>query len=1358
MILFSVKIKNIKSYLVCLAVLFQYTMNSQAILISIGGTVNVNGGEIFYDAGGTAGNDGNVNRTITLCPSAAGKNVCVDFTMFNTFYNVSSLSYAYGDSLCLFDGASITSNKIATLSGNYGASWNNGTTPTPVGIGTSSGLSAVTAPGIFCSTNTTGCITASFYNIDATQSPGWSANVSTYTPLGTPGCTVNLATTANTVCAGNTITLTATGNIVSSSLNNNFNSSTVGSGWSGTSAATFQSNACGKPSLDGSIYLWMANASCPRILASNGINVSSGGTLSFEYRSPDNNSDPSPCEAPDINGSTPEAVFIQYSINSGTTWNNMKVMFPNNIQSPSLTGDNYLGCGYEVKKWSKIVVPIPTAAQTTNTQFRWIMPVCTSASTDNWGLDNVIIASPRTYTLTIKDLTNNITLLTSTVSPISVSQTPTVTTVYQASISDGTTTCTNNQTVTVNSGGSTVTSFSYANSYCNSAAIQTPTTAVGFTTGGTFSASPAGLSLNASTGQINIGASTTGTYLVTYTVSSLGCGVAATSSSSVIIVPTPTISVNSSTICSGGSATLTANGAASYTWSPTATLSSATGSTVVSAPSSNTNYTVVGSNGTCTNSATSSVTIGAGITITSNPASICAGNNTILTASGATSYTWSPSATLSSAIGTTVVATPTVNTTYTITGVTGVCSGTTTVLVTVNNLPTITVNSPTICSGGSAVLNSGGATTYSWSAGLSSTSGTTVTASPLTTTIYTVTGTTGGCSSTETSTVTILPTPTLSTTNYTTCSGGSVTLTVSGASSYTWSPSASLSSANGSVVVASPVSSTNYSVVGSNGTCTSSVTSSVTVGANLSLTSSSSTICAGSSTTLSVNGASSYTWSPALTLNTSNGSSVVATPSINTTYTINGTNATCSGSTTVNVSIVNTPTITVNSLTICAGSSGILTAGGALTYTWTNGSTLSSINGVSVSANPTSTTIYTVTGSNGCLSSNTSTVTIISSPTIAVNNPTICPGSSVIITATGATTFSWSNGASSPTISVTPNTATNYTVIGTTNGCTSSTVSSVVMNAVPIVTVNSPTLCIGSSVTLSANGATSYSWSNGATTQTISVSPIIASNYTVTGTSNGCSSSALSSVSVVSFPTVTVNSPTLCSGSSVVLIASGAASYSWSNGATTASISVSPNSNASYTVAGSNSGCSNYTISNVSVTSTPTITLSPDIIITKGSNTQLNVISTSTIYSWSPATALSCITCSNPIASPIVTTQYCLTSSNGSCASTSCVLVSIEPTCYSNVDYTTPNAFSPNGDGVNDEFCLKGWGECATTFYIAIYDRWGEKVFDSEDPDFCWDGKYLGVVLNTAVFVYYIKAEMINAVSITKKGNITLLK
>jgi gliding motility-associated-like protein len=827
--------------------ILNYSVQSQNILISTGGTVNVNGGEVFLDAGGTAGNDGNTNRLITLCPTTSGKNVCVDFTMFNTYYDVSSLSYAYGDSLCLFNGATNTSTKMATLSGNYGLAWNNGTTPTPVGIGVSSGLAAVTAPGIFCSTNANGCLTASFYNVDATQSPGWSANVVLYEPLGTPGCNINLTASTNTICAGNTVTLTATGNIVNSSLNNNFNSSTVGTGWQGTSAATFQTNACSNPSLDGSTYLWMASSACPRSLTSNGIDVSSGGTVSFEYRSPDNNSDPSPCEAPDINGSTPEGVFLQYSTNAGTTWNNMKVMFPNNIQSPSFTGDNYLGCGYEVKKWSKIVVPIPAAAQTASTQFRWIMPKCTSASTDNWGLDNVVISTPKTSTITIKDLTNNVVLVTSTLSPISYTVNPTATTVYQASITDGTTTCTSNQTITVSGGSSPVTSFSYTSPYCLNGSNPSPTLASGFTTGGTFSATPAGLSLSASAGTVNLASSSTGTYVVTYTVPATSCGVASNSSATLVINPTPTLTVNSSTLCAGFS--------------------------------------------------------------------------TLLTASGATTYSWNTGASTNTA-----------------------------------------------------------------------------------------------------------------------------------------------------------------------------------------------------------------------------------------------------------------------------------------------------------SVNPTTTTVYTVTGTSlGCSANKTTTVTVIAQPTISVNSSTICSGTNALLTASGATTYSWNTGASTSTINVSPTANTVYTVTGTTNGCTSN--------------------------------------------QTAQVTVVV----------------------------------------------------------------------------------------------TPTLSLSPDVLIIKGSTTPLTV-SGGTNYNWSPSNDLTCSTCSNPIASPSVTTQYCVTSVNGTCSTTSCVVVTVESDCKSNADYTTPNAFTPNGDGFNDEFCLKGWSECTTSFHIAIFDRWGEKVFDSDNASFCWDGKYLGVELNPAVFVFYIKAEIMNMGTITKKGNITLMK
>ncbi|MBL7934732.1 MAG: gliding motility-associated C-terminal domain-containing protein, partial [Bacteroidia bacterium] len=216
--------------------------------------------------------------------------------------------------------------------------------------------------------------------------------------------------------------------------------------------------------------------------------------------------------------------------------------------------------------------------------------------------------------------------------------------------------------------------------------------------------------------------------------------------------------------------------------------------------------------------------------------------------------------------------------------------------------------------------------------------------------------------------------------------------------------------------------------------------------------------------------------------------------------------------------------------------------------------------------------------------------------------------------------------------------------------------------------------------------------------------------------------------------------------------------YSWNTGATSSSLNVSPTTTTVYTVTGTTNNCSSTKTTTVNVTQTPTISVSSDVTITKGSSTTLSVSGNTNSISWTPNTNLSCNTCANPIASPSITTQYCVKSKNGACESNECILVIVESDCKSNADYSTPNAFTPNGDGLNDAFCLQGWDECSTTFYIAIFDRWGEKVFDSSDPSFCWDGNYLGVPLNPAVFVFYIKAEILNVGSITKKGNITLIK
>ena len=274
----------------------------------------------------------------------------------------------------------------------------------------------------------------------------------------------------------------------------------------------------------------------------------------------------------------------------------------------------------------------------------------------------------------------------------------------------------------------------------------------------------------------------------------------------------------------------------------------------------------------------------------------------------------------------------------------------------------------------------------------------------------------------------------------------------------------------------------------------------------------------------------------------------------------------------------------------------------------------------------------------------------------------------------------------------------------------------------------------------------------------VNISPIINTTYTIIGQSGICTGSTTVNVAVNINPTVTINSSTICSGSSAVLIPTGATTYSWSTGATTSTVSISPTSTTVYTVTGTTAGCLGLQTVTVNVISTPTLTVSSDITITKGSVTTLSVFGFNTNYSWTPTTNLSCNTCTNPVASPTITTQYCVSSINGTCLTSSCVIVSVESDCKSNADYSTPNTFTPNGDGANDEFCLQGWKECTTTFKIAIFDRWGEKVYESEDPSFCWDGKYNGNPLNSAVFVFYIKAEIINAGSITKKGNITLIK
>ena len=207
-----------------------------------------------------------------------------------------------------------------------------------------------------------------------------------------------------------------------------------------------------------------------------------------------------------------------------------------------------------------------------------------------------------------------------------------------------------------------------------------------------------------------------------------------------------------------------------------------------------------------------------------NPASICSGADVILTASGGSTYTWSPSTGLSATTGSSVIAGPTITTTYTIVGKdTSNHTASVTVVVNVKPAPPLNIvpQSPSICDGQSVTLTLSGGSGYVWSpaATLNSSTGDSVIATTSVTTVYSVTGLDSvGCTATGTDTVNIISPPPLAIlppSPVLVCSGQGVTLTVPvSGSDYLWSPAASLNSSTADTVVAAPVLATTYTVTG----------------------------------------------------------------------------------------------------------------------------------------------------------------------------------------------------------------------------------------------------------------------------------------------------------------------------------------------------------------------------------------------------------------------------------------------------------------------------------------------------------------------------------------------------------------
>jgi ELWxxDGT repeat protein len=658
---------------------------------------------------------------------------------------------------------------------------------------------------------------------------------------------------------------------------------------------------------------------------------------------------------------------------------------------------------------------------------------------------------------------------------------------------------------------------------------------------------------------------TSGIYTVTVATAD-GCS--ATATRNITVNPLPNAAIAMVNNCN--STTLTASGGATYTWSggsaPTAAINtiSATGTY---------NVTVSNANG-CSTTASQVVTMPNVTEVVFGALSGC--GSTVLTANniaGAT-YAWSGGNTPNAATNT-VTATGT----YTVTITSNGCTLSTTRSVVVHPLPTasITSASPT-CNNGASVLTAAGGTSYTWSAGHSTTTATnTVNGSGS----YTVTVTSAnGCSSTTAFVVNAVPSPLIS--GHTTSCG-----TVSLKAYYANNPSGGTYAWSGGSTPntdANAFTTSGIYTVTATSTASCAATASVTITINPAPTVSiaGNAVSCGNAV-LTASGGVSYRWSNGLS---PNAASNTVTNVANYTVTVTNANG-CTATTSFAVTAINAavnPTVTGNA-TGCTSTT--LTAGGGNTYAWSGGSApTSNINTFTTSGTYT----VTITRSNGCSATALRAISVGGTvmPMITTSNNPTCTG--LTLTTNGGSSYAWSGGGVAATKAVA--TSGTYTVTVTTATCGTGTASITVSTTAPTVTIAVPaTNCNSATLTANSTSTGSFSWSNSETNATNTV--LNAQIYTVTMTADNKCTATASKVVTISNVQANISGVNSACGT-LTLTASGGTSYAWSGSGTTAAKTIT--TSGTYTVTATTGTCTATASKIVTIYANPTATIASSAV------------------------------------------------------------------------------------------------------------------------------------------------------------------
>jgi gliding motility-associated-like protein len=568
--------------------------------------------------------------------------------------------------------------------------------------------------------------------------------------------------------------------------------------------------------------------------------------------------------------------------------------------------------------------------------------------------------------------------------------------------------------MTVNAGTTATISASSATTFCAGGSV-------------TLTASP-GASYSWSTGDLtqSITVSTSGTYYVIVTNAS-GC-TATSASTQVIVNPLPVVTAITGTtnVCVGAT-TQIANATTGGVWSSSnnnvATVDAAGLVTSVTAGTATMTYTVTNANG-CTASASETVTVNAlpSASISANgTTTFCAGSSVTLVASAGTNYLWNNGQITQS------ITVDTAGTYFaTITNAAGCTANSNSIAVTVNALPAavVTANGPTtFCEGNNVLLTATGGSSYLWSTGATTQSILVSTSENIQVDVTNASGCTSAAANTI---VTVLPvTVATITANGPTaiCLGSNVTLSATSGTGLTYLWSNGVTTATTQNITVSNAGVYTVTVTNASG-CTSTATQTVLVNANpaITVTANGPTLfCQGGSVTLTATGAASYLW------NTGDFTSSITVNAAGS-YFVVGTSAagceTTSATTVVTTSTIPAVAAITGANNVCEGGTINLTSS-TINGTWTSANNFIatvSNTGIVTGLNAGTTTIsYTVTNG-ACATTVTAVVNVLNNPVVPIITPsgatTMCPGGTVILFASNGANYQWSNGPSTPFITV----------------------------------------------------------------------------------------------------------------------------------------------------------------------------------------------------------------------------------------------------------------------------------------------------------------------------------------------------